>query len=106
MAEQVIKRLIDDLDGEEAAETVPFGIDRADYLIDLSAENARLLRQRLAPFIEHARRAGGTRRARAGSTGGRQRSADIRAWAKSQGIKVNERGRIPATVLEEYERSH
>lgn len=106
MAEQVIKRLIDDLDGEEAAETVPFSIDSADYVIDLSAENARLLRQRLAPFIERARRAGGTRRARARSTDGRQRSADIRAWAKSQGIKVNERGRIPATVVEEYEQAH
>ncbi|MCO6009192.1 Lsr2 family protein [Actinoallomurus purpureus] len=106
MAEQMIKRLIDDLDGEEAAATVPFSIDGTDYVIDLSAENAGLLRERLAPFIEHARRAGGVRRAQARSTGGRLRSAEIRAWARTQGIKVNERGRIPATVVEEYERSH
>lgn len=43
-------------------------------------------------------------RSRAASS--RERSADIRAWAKARGIKVNERGRIPATVVEEYERAH
>jgi hypothetical protein len=38
---------------------------------------------------------------RAGS--GRERSGDIRAWAKDQGITVSERGRIPANVIEQYE---
>jgi hypothetical protein len=27
----------------------------------------------------------------------------VRAWAKSQGIQVSERGRIPASVVEQYE---
>jgi hypothetical protein len=31
------------------------------------------------------------------------RSADIRAWAKDQGITVSDRGRIPAGVAEQYE---
>jgi hypothetical protein len=39
-------------------------------------------------------------------TSSRERSADIRAWAKGQGIKVNERGRIPASVVEQYEAAH
>jgi len=40
---------------------------------------------------------------RAGRTAAtRQRSGDIRAWAKDQGIAVSDRGRIPARVLEQY----
>ena len=35
--------------------------------------------------------------------GARERSADIWAWAKDQGIAVSERGRIPASVVEQYE---
>jgi hypothetical protein len=33
----------------------------------------------------------------------RERSGDIRAWAKDQGITVSERGRIPASVVEQYQ---
>jgi hypothetical protein len=33
----------------------------------------------------------------------RQRSGDIRAWAKDHGIAVSERGRIPASVVEQYQ---
>jgi hypothetical protein len=33
----------------------------------------------------------------------RQRSGGIRAWAKDQGITVSERGRIPASVVDQYE---
>jgi hypothetical protein len=110
MAEQIIKRLIDDLDGGEAEETVQFSLDGVPYEIDLSSANAKKVRDSLAPFVEHARRAGsggaGNRRRRSRAASSRERSADIRAWAKARGIKVNERGRIPATVVEEYERAH
>lgn len=110
MAEQIIKRLIDDIDGGEAEETVQFSLDGVPYEIDLSSTNAKKVRDSLAPFVEHARKAGtgagGGRRRRSRAASSRERSADIRAWAKARGIKVNERGRIPATVVEEYERAH
>jgi hypothetical protein len=110
MAEQIIKRLIDDIDGGEAEETVQFSLDGVPYEIDLSSANAKKVRDSLAPFVEHARKAGGSagggRRRRSRAASSRERSADIRAWAKARGIKVNERGRIPATVVEEYERAH
>lgn len=106
MAEQIIKCLIDDLDGSEAEETVSFAIDGVTYEIDLSAENAGILRDRLSPFVEGARRAGGgVRRRRRHAASSRERSADIRAWAKAHGIQISERGRIPATVVEQYERA-
>jgi hypothetical protein len=36
------------------------------------------------------------------TTSARQHSSDIRAWAKQQGIAVNDRGRIPASVMAQY----
>ena len=33
----------------------------------------------------------------------RQRSGDIRAWAKDHGMAVSERGRIPADVVAQYQ---
>ena len=99
MAQKMIVRLEDDLDGGPAAETVRFRYEGTDYEIDLSATNARAFRKELAPFITRARRP--ARRTRTAAR--RQRSADIRAWAHEHGIPVNTRGRIPAAVLEEYE---
>jgi hypothetical protein len=103
MAQKITVELQDDLDGGPADETVRFGVDSAEYEIDLSKKNAAAFRKKLAPFIDHARRAGRAQRRRAGRTAGsRERSGDIRAWAKDQGIVVSARGRIPASVVEQY----
>ena len=48
MARKVQTLLIDDLDGGEAEATVRFGLDGAEYEIDLSAKNAKALRGALA----------------------------------------------------------
>jgi hypothetical protein len=75
-----------------------------DYEIDLSAANAARFRAQLAPFIEHARRPDRGQRSRPGRTSAARRdSAQVRAWAKEHGIEISERGRIPATVTEQYE---
>jgi len=106
MAQKVTVALEDDLDGGPADETVRFGIGGTEYEIDLSKKNARALRRRLAPFMDHARKAGRGSRRRTGRTAAsRERSADIRAWAKTNGITVSDRGRIPASVAEQYEAS-
>jgi hypothetical protein len=36
----------------------------------------------------------------------RERDSHIREWAKQRGHKVSERGRIPASIIAEYEASH
>ena len=96
--------LEDDLDGGLADQTVRFGIDGADYEIDLNTSNATAFRRTLASFIDHARRAGrGPRRRPGRSASSRERSGGIRAWAKRRGIAVSDRGRIPASVVEQYE---
>ena len=104
MAQKITVALEDDLDGGPADETVRFGLGGTDYEIDLSTKNANAFRRQLEPFIEHARRTGRGQRRRPGRTvSSRERSADIRAWAKDQGITVSDRGRISASVAEQYE---
>jgi nucleoid-associated protein Lsr2 len=104
MAQRVSVELEDDLDGSPADETLRFGIGGSEYEIDLSKKNASKFRRQIAPYIEHARKAGrGQRRRPARTASSRERSGDIRAWAKGHGIAVSERGRIPASVVQQYQ---
>jgi hypothetical protein len=110
MAQKVTVLLVDDIDGGTADETVSFSLDGVSYEIDLSAKNAGKMRDAFAQYVGQARRVGGRA---AGSRGGRgrrrgadNRTAEIREWARANGHKVNERGRIPATVVEAYDKAH
>lgn len=107
MATRTAVVLEDDLDGGRADQTLEFGLDGAEYVIDLSAKNAARFRQELALFLEHARKAGrGQRRRPARPVSARERSSRIRSWAKDQGIALSERGRIPAGIAEQYDAAH
>ena len=57
MAQKITVTLEDDLDGGPADQTVRFGLDGAEYEIDLSARNASAFREQLAPYTERARKA-------------------------------------------------
>lgn len=57
-------QLIDDLDGTPATETVRFGLDGRDYLVDLNTEHAQRLRNAVGPFAAFARVVGPTRQTR------------------------------------------
>jgi hypothetical protein len=88
MAQEVTVVLEDDLTGGPAKQTVRFAFDGTGYEIDLNAKNAAVFGKQLAPYIEHARRAGRAQPHRSGrATAGRQRSGDIRAWAKEQSFR-------------------
>ena len=67
MAREVIEKLVDDLDGGEAAETVTFALDGTSFEIDLSKKNAAAFRKSFDRYIKAARRssAGGARRRKA-----------------------------------------
>jgi hypothetical protein len=106
-------RLVDDLDGEVADETVEFGVDGKNYEIDLSTANAKKLRDALAEFVAAARRAGGRRRGGGAPAAAshrpsidREQNQAIREWARKRGMKVSDRGRIPAEVLEAYHKEN
>jgi hypothetical protein len=106
MAQRVETTLIDDLDGSAASETIAFAVDGTSYEIDLSKSNAAAMRRAFGPYVEHARRAGRTSRAPRRTGRNRHHSAAIRDWAKARGLKVSERGRIPADVAAQYENAH
>jgi hypothetical protein len=108
MAKKVTVTLVDDFDGEGAAdETVEFGLDGVTYEIDLSTKNATKLRNDLKPWVEAARRVGGRRRGRSSTARGRgaidrEQSAAIREWARRNGHNVSTRGRIPADIIDAF----
>ncbi|WP_445402059.1 histone-like nucleoid-structuring protein Lsr2 [Streptomyces sp. LE64] len=111
MAQKVQVLLVDDLDGVEADETVTFALDGKTYEIDLTTDNADKLRGLLEPYVKGGRRTGGRStggrgKARATAAGSSQDTAQIRAWAKENGHKVNDRGRVPADVRQAYEDAH
>lgn len=111
MAQVTEVRLVDDIDGGTAAETVAFGLDNKNYEIDLSEKHAAKLRDILAPFVGAARRATGSSTTRARRTpapaarpsGSREETAGIREWAAANGFEVSSRGRIASQVREAYE---
>ena len=107
MAQKVQVLFTDDLDGGEAEGTVAFGLDGASYEIDLSTVNAEKLRSVLGPYVAAARKAGGGSR-RPGQGRGRRAASsgvnptEVREWAKANNINVNDRGRVPASVIAQY----
>ncbi|QCX75723.1 Nucleoid-associated protein Lsr2 [Streptomyces sp. YIM 121038] len=109
MAQRVEIKLIDDLDGKTADETVTFGLDGRQYEIDLSTKNADKLRGLLEQYVTSGRKTGssrGTKTAAGKGKGGNQDTAAIRTWAKENGFEVNDRGRVPANIREAYEKAN
>jgi hypothetical protein len=111
MAKKTTVVLVDDIDGGEIddgkGETVFFALDGVSYEIDLSDSNASKLRDALKPFVDAGRRsARGTRSAfapgRSPRSSSREDLGHVREWLRARGHKVSDRGRIPATLLEEY----
>jgi hypothetical protein len=114
MAREVIEKLIDDLDGGDAAETVTFALDGATYEIDLSKKNAAALRSALQRYVKAARRtttgSRSTRRKATPSTNGSKATRDfdivqLREWARTNKVAVPTRGRIPNSVVEQYKQA-
>jgi len=110
MAREVVERLLDDLDGSDAAETVRFGLDGRQYEIDLNSDNADALREAFAPYVSAARQAATDRSGRRGAAvrprTDANRTNDIRNWARDHGFKVSDRGRISKEIIEAYDAAH
>jgi Lsr2 len=106
MAQKVQTLFIDDLDGSEADGTVRFGLDGTDYEIDLNTEHAQELRDALARYLGASRRIGGGARRPARSGRGAPttglNATEVREWAKTQGIDVKDRGRVPAELVVKF----
>ena len=118
MARNTIIQLTDDLDGSEADVTVELAYKGKTYSLDLNEKNASELDAVLAPYVAAAEKAGGVQAAKSGSRSSRSsgptrsRSSNgsagdidpkqVRAWAEDNGVAVSARGRISASVIEQY----
>jgi hypothetical protein len=115
VAKETIVKLVDDIDGSTANQTVMFAIDGVAVEIDLSNENAGKLRQTLQPFIDAGTKvaADGARHTRtvisAQGESLREETRAIRAWGQKYGPQLGletlgDRGAIPQRVREAYEK--
>jgi hypothetical protein len=108
MAQKVQTLFIDGLDGTEAEGTVRFGLDGVHYEIDLNAVHAKELRAALARYTGAGRKASGTRRpaknlGKAAANG--LNTTEVRDWARSNGLDIKDRGRVPADVIAKFKAS-
>jgi hypothetical protein len=108
MAQRTV--LVDDFDESEATQTVEFGYRGRQYAIDLNDEHAEQFDSFLSRYVEAARditqpavQQSPTRQQRPSRRRSAQETARIREWARNHDMKVSDRGRIPLTVLEQYD---
>ena len=106
MAQKVNIVLVDDIDGSDATETVSFGLDGSTYEIDLNDKNAAALRDALAGYLGHARKVTNSRGRRTRTTTSGPSARELRDWARSNGFKVSDRGRVPTEVREAFDAAH
>ena len=111
MAQKTVVTVVRDLphEGEiEGTELVSFGFDGNAYEIDLCETHSKELREKVGAFAVTL-----------GALPERpvavrlqwsrpllKRSSEIRDWAGQSGHKVSECGRIPATIIADYEAAH
>jgi hypothetical protein len=107
MAQKVHILLEDDLDGSEASETITFALDGTTYEIDLNEGNAKDLRSALSPYVTKGRKVANQNRRRSRGTPVDGHSPrEIRDWARTNGMTVPDRGRVPAEVKEAFAAAH
>ncbi len=110
MATQTTVTVTDDLDGSGNAKEVAFSLNGESWTIDLSAKNRAALEKALKPYIAKATKQGRRRPAASVRETARRAArtdlAAVRDWAKSNGHRVSDRGRISATVQQEYDAAH
>ena len=107
MAKEIIERLVDDLDGSEATQSVAFGVDGLAYQIDLNDKHADELRANLSAFVGVARRVrhepGHVRNGASSVARDKDRNSAIRQWALDEGVELPSRGRIAGAVQAAYD---
>ena len=101
--------VVDDLDAKQdpsseviAERTVRFAVEGAEYEIDLTVRHCEEFFSAILPYREAGRRVRQQPK-RPRTAASRASSAKVRTWAKSKGYEVNDRGRVPASIVAEYE---
>ncbi|MFJ8790446.1 Lsr2 family protein [Streptomyces sp. NPDC102462] len=103
MAKRVIVE--SDLSGEPDASTVSFAFDGKSYTVDLTEAEKEEFAKVLSPYLDVAEEATTAVQATIPTQSTGPDPAKVRAWAQENGIEVNAKGRVPHSVIAQYERA-
>lgn len=106
MARETIQVYFDDLTGEpvEADEvrSIKFAWEGKPLRLDLNEENADKLEEVMKPYLDAATLVTSSEIKK--SPKPRRTDLDaVRSWAREQGMKVSDRGRVPNRILDAYD---
>lgn len=104
MATKTLVSIESDLSGKSPAETVMFGWDGYQYEIDITDSEKEDIAAQFEDLIKVARvkgkRANG--RPRPARSNLEASPSTVREWARSQGMDVPKRGRIPSDIIDKF----
>jgi hypothetical protein len=109
MAQQTVTTMVDDIDGStEDVVTCAFGLGDSHFEIDLNVAHREELESVLAKFVEAARPVHSGKASRPvkqvkRAAVDRDRTHQIREWARTNGYEVSERGRIAKNIVDAYD---
>lgn len=108
MARVTITQYICDLTGQPVEEdehvAIEFTVNGTAYVMDTDKDGAAKFDKAMKPYTDAARVVKASRGTRKSAS--QERTRKIREWAVSQGFDVADRGRVPAKVVEQYEKAH
>lgn len=89
-------------------QTRTIGLDGKTYEIDLCPKDGKGLSKAASGYISKARKttAGQPPRRNGHRPRSRAETAAIRDWARASGMKISDRGRVPAAVFRDYQAAH
>ena len=98
----------------EAVETVTFTVEEQSYELELCKDHLAEFRDAMEVWSFHARSGAPRRSARRTGRAGRRdpgagaapSAAEVREWARSQGMEVSSRGRVGADLRAAYDAAH
>jgi hypothetical protein len=90
----------------EGTESMTFALNGRAYEIDLCGAHGQEFSEKFGRYAQHARRVHVNGRPQAKRAPNRDRSADIREWARTLGLEIKDRGRLRKSVIAAYEAEH
>ena len=100
--------IVDDISGEEGADPVRFSLDGVTWEVDLTPANRKLLDEALRPFTSNARRVRLSMnepqpKALRPTAPVKYDRTQLVAWAERFDVKLPSRGRVPRSILDQYD---
>ena len=89
---EMVVGMMDETDGSQADEIVHFGLDGAEFELNLSKAHAEKLRRVLEPYIKAGRKTGGMRNGRAATN--KDQAEPVLDGAKQHSMKVSDSGQV------------